>query len=76
MPRLQITLQDQFDQHHLASAFLKMIPVPCHADSVAWHVEHIVIGNELLLPSIELLFSSDVSPRIYRIVDVVDLPKE
>ena len=46
MPRLQITLQDQFDQHHLASAFLKMIPVPCHADSVAWHVEHIVIGNE------------------------------
>ena len=40
MPMLQITLQDQFDQHHLASASLKTIPLPCHAESVAQHVEH------------------------------------
>lgn len=69
MPMLQITLQDQFDQRHLASAFLKTIPEPCHAANIARHVEHVVVGNELLLPSIEFLFSSDLSPHIYRIVD-------
>ena len=70
MPMLQITLQDQFDQCHLAQAFLKIIPEPCHAATIVHHIEHVIVRDELLLPSIEFLLSSDVSIYIYRIVDV------
>lgn len=69
MPMIEIKLQDQFDHMHAAKAFLRQVPVQVNAQYLAREIEHVVIGNEIIIPSIELLFESHISKHIYRLVD-------
>ena len=62
---IDIQVQDQFNQILPAKALLRR-----SADSQSvQHIEHIVVQNEVILPSIELLFESQHSSNIYQVLE-------
>ena len=69
---IDIKVKDQFSQIINAKAVL---PQDTEHDSLEMQkllqkIEHVVIGDEIILPSIELLFESQHFPSIYRVVEV------
>ena len=70
MNRLEIKVKDQFEKVYPAIALLKdQLKSPTGAElSLYQRVEKIEVENETILPSTELLFESQKSNRIYRIV--------
>ncbi|MCF3127220.1 hypothetical protein [Acinetobacter soli] len=70
MNRLEIKVKDQFEKVYPAIALLKdQLKSPTGAElSLYQRVEKIEVENETILPSTELLFESQESNRIYRIV--------
>ena len=68
---IDIKVKDQFDQIHTAKAQLKVNLVE-HDDEVlklSQRIEHIIIDNEIILPTTELLFESQQNENIYRVVE-------
>ena len=64
---IDIKVKDQFSQILDAKALLRLRP---EALEVFNRIEHIVIDGEVILPSIELLFESQNSSSIYKVVEV------
>lgn len=67
---IDIQVTDQFSQVIAAKALLR-----CLADEqnrsteLVKEIDHIVVNGEKILPSIELLFESQESANIYRVVE-------
>lgn len=68
---INVKIKDQYNQILEAKACLRNCPKDSKAEKLAlFHrVEHIVVDNEMILPSIELLFESQKNSSIYRIVE-------
>lgn len=71
MNTLLIKVKDQFDKIHYATAFLNHLT---HANrvphtSLVQHIHFIEVKGEKILPSIELLFQSNTSSKIYKVLD-------
>lgn len=66
---IDIKVKDQFSQVYNAQALVRN---PAEEDSRAlFHrIEHIVVEGEIILPSIELLFESQKSDSIYKLLEV------
>lgn len=65
---IDIKVKDQFSQVYDAQALVRN---PSEEDSRAlFHrIEHIIVAGEIILPSIELLFESQKSDSIYRLLE-------
>ncbi|MCL6233603.1 MULTISPECIES: hypothetical protein [Acinetobacter] len=65
---IDIKVKDQFSQVYEAQALVRN---PSEEDSRAlFHrIEHIIIAGEIILPSIELLFESQKSDSIYKLLE-------
>ena len=64
---IDIKVKNQFSQILDAKALLRLRP---ESLAVFNRIEHIVIDGEVILPSIELLFESQNSSSIYKVVEV------
>lgn len=67
---LEVHVKDQYEQTYSAKAFLKE-----HSDqdlSLYQNIEYIEVNDEKILPTIELLFESQVSDKIYKVIDVIE----
>lgn len=71
MRTIHIHVKDQFDVHHMAKAVLKELADGEHGDdySLEQKVDFIEIYGERILPTIELLFQSEASHKIYKVVE-------
>ncbi|WP_343681817.1 hypothetical protein [Acinetobacter baylyi] len=67
---IQVKVKDQFDKTYLAKARLnEQLKSTSGADlSLYQRVQEIQVEDEILLPSTELLFESQETNRIYRII--------
>lgn len=67
---IQVRVKDQFDKTYLAKARLnEQLKSTSGADlSLYQRVQEIQVEDEILLPSTELLFESQETNRIYRII--------
>ena len=68
---IDVKIKDQYNQIWEVKACLRKCPKDSNTEKLALpqRVEHIVVDNEIILPSIELLFESQKSSNIYRIID-------
>lgn len=64
---IDIKVKNQFSQIIDAKALLRATP---ETQAVSKRIEHIVVDGEVILPSIELLFESQNSSSIYKVVEV------
>ncbi|USP41741.1 hypothetical protein [Acinetobacter sp. XS-4] len=71
MDIIDIKIKDQFDQIHDAKAQLKKNLVEHENESLklSQRIEHIIVDNEIILPTTELLFESGKNENIYRVVE-------
>lgn len=71
MKTVHIQVKDQFDVHHMAKAVLKELAEGEHSDeySLEQKVDFIEIYGERILPSTELLFQSEESCKIYKVIE-------
>lgn len=69
---IDIKVKDQFSQIIDAKALLAkgIEHDSLEMQKLLQKIEHVVIANEIILPSIEFLFESKNSPSIYRVVEV------
>lgn len=65
---IDIQVQDQFNQIIPAKALLRRSADSQSVQHIE-HIEHIVVENEVILPSIELLFESQHSSNIYQVLE-------
>lgn len=67
---IDVTVQDQRNQMHCVKALLRNYPQNSKTEQLALHqrIEHIVVDGEVILPSIELLYESQETNQIYKIV--------
>ncbi|WP_120430945.1 hypothetical protein [Acinetobacter baylyi] len=67
---IQVRVKDQFDKTYLAKARLnEQLKSTSGADlSLYQRAQEIQVEDEILLPSTELLFESQETNRIYRII--------
>ena len=71
MEIVDIKIKDQFDQIHDAKAQLKQNLVE-HENEIlklSQRIEYIIVDNEIILPTTELLFESEQNENIYRVVE-------
>ncbi|WP_130804382.1 hypothetical protein [Acinetobacter ihumii] len=70
METREIMVKDQFDQTYTAVATMKAQQLTPEGQPLSLYqrVEKIEVENESILPSTELLFESQHSNRIYKIV--------
>ncbi|MBJ9985542.1 hypothetical protein IAE19_08805 [Acinetobacter sp. S40] len=70
MTTLEIKVKDQFDQLYDAKATIKEQQNTPEGEPLSLYqrVEKIEVDEEIILPSTELLFESQNSNRIYKIV--------
>ena len=62
---IDIKVKDQFSQIVNAKAFLREVdPQALELENIIQKIEHIVIDDEIILPTIELLFESKNSSNI------------
>ena len=68
---IDIKVKVQFSQVTEAKAMLRSFAEHNihHAAELVKKIEHIVVDGETILPSIELLFESQKSSNIYRVVE-------
>ena len=67
---IDIKVKDQFSQIVNAKAFLREVdPQALELENIIQKIEHIVIDDEIILPTIELLFESKNSSNIYRVIE-------
>ena len=68
---IDIKVKDQFSQVTEAKAMLRSFAEHNihHAAELVKKIEHIVVDGETILPSIELLFESQKSSNIYRVIE-------
>ncbi|EEY78593.1 hypothetical protein HMPREF0012_01462 [Acinetobacter calcoaceticus RUH2202] len=68
---VDIKIKDQFDQIHDAKAQLKQNLVEHENETLklSQRIEHIIVDNEIILPTTELLFESEQNENIYRVVE-------
>lgn len=64
---IEIKVKDQHSQIHCVKAQLKSSP-DIQTLELFKRIEHIVVDGEVILPSIELLFESQQTENIYRVV--------
>lgn len=68
---IDIKVKDQFSQIMNAKAVLRDADSQClELQKLVQKIEHVVIDDEIILPSIELLFESQNSANIYRVIEV------
>ncbi|CAM4107850.1 hypothetical protein [Acinetobacter pragensis] len=63
---IDIKVKNQFSQIVDAKALLRSAP---ENQDVSKRIEHIVVDGEVILPSIELLFESQNSSSIYKVIE-------
>ncbi|MGE8542138.1 hypothetical protein [Acinetobacter sp. ANC 3813] len=63
---IDIKVKNQFSEILDAKALLRSAP---DSNSVSNRIEHIVVDGEVILPSIELLFESQHSSSIYKVIE-------
>ena len=68
---IDIKVKDQFSKVIEVKAMLRSFAEhnTHHAAELVKKIEHIVVDGETILPSIELLFESQKSSNIYRVVE-------
>ncbi|MBV6590223.1 hypothetical protein [Acinetobacter baumannii] len=68
---IDIKIKDQFDQIHDAKAQLKKNLVEHENESLklSQRIEYIIVDNEVILPTTELLFESEQNEKIYRVIE-------
>ncbi|SSS21477.1 Uncharacterised protein [Acinetobacter baumannii] len=71
MDIIDIKIKDQFDQIHDAKAQLKNNLVEHENESLklSQRIEYIIVDNEVILPTTELLFESEQNEKIYRVIE-------
>lgn len=71
MDFIDIKIKDQFDQIHDAKAQLKKNLVEHENESLklSQRIEYIIVDNEVILPTTELLFESEQNEKIYRVIE-------
>ncbi|ATI39049.1 hypothetical protein [Acinetobacter baumannii] len=71
MDIIDIKIKDQFDQIHDAKAQLKKNLVEHENESLklSQRIEYIIVDNEVILPTTELLFESEQNEKIYRVIE-------
>lgn len=71
MDIIDIKIKDQFDQIHDAKAQLKKNLVEHENEplKLSQRIEHIIVDNEVILPTTELLFESEQNENIYRVIE-------
>ncbi|WP_111894180.1 hypothetical protein [Acinetobacter sp. MB5] len=71
MKTIHIQVKDQFDVYHLAKAVLKQIAEGEKSEqySLEQKVDFIEIYGEQILPSTELLFQSEETCKIYKVIE-------
>ncbi|EPJ5670913.1 hypothetical protein LLI20_003128 [Acinetobacter baumannii] len=71
MDIIDIKIKDQFDQIHDAKAQLKKNLVEHENEplKLSQRIEHIIVDNEVILPTTELLFESEQNEKIYRVIE-------
>lgn len=71
MDIIDIKIKDQFDQIHDAKAQLKKNLVEHENESLklSLRIEYIIVDNEVILPTTELLFESEQNEKIYRVIE-------
>ncbi|MGN8006467.1 hypothetical protein ACTJJH_00560 [Acinetobacter sp. 22301] len=69
MDIIDIKIKDQFDKIHDAKAQLKKNLVENESLKLSQRIEHIIVDNEIILPTTELLFESEQNENIYRVVE-------
>ena len=68
---IDIKVKDQFSQITSAKAVLRDLDSqPQELQKLLQNIEHVVVDDEIILPSIELLFESQNSSNIYRVIEV------
>lgn len=63
---IDIKVKNQFSEILDAKALLRSAP---DSNRVSNRIEHIVVDGEVILPSIELLFESQHSSSIYKVIE-------
>ncbi|MFA3516949.1 hypothetical protein KWE67_12575 [Acinetobacter baumannii] len=71
MDIIDIKIKDQFDQIHDAKAQLKKNLVEHENESLklSQRIEYIIVDNEVILPTTELLFEREQNEKIYRVIE-------
>ena len=69
MDIVDIKIKDQFNQIRAGKAYIKHVAAQQQHLAICQQVEHIVVDDEILLPSTELLFESIATSHIYRIIE-------
>ncbi|ANF83137.1 hypothetical protein A3K93_07780 [Acinetobacter sp. NCu2D-2] len=67
---IDIKVKDQYSKVVDAKAVLRDSEIESlELPKLVQKIEHVVIGDEIILPSIELLFESQNTPSIYRVIE-------
>ena len=68
---VDVKVKDQYSQTYEVKARLRQAPEESDAANLDLfqRIEHIVVEGEVILPSIELLFESQQTENIYRVID-------
>ncbi len=71
MDIVDIKIKDQFEKIYDAKAQLKKNLVEHGNESLklSQRIEHIIVENEIILPTTELLFESEQNEKIYRVIE-------
>ena len=69
MDIVDIKIKDQFNNIREGKAFMKRVVAEQEHLQLCQKVERILVDDEILLPSTELLFESPSTSHIYRIVE-------
>ncbi|MEQ1120631.1 hypothetical protein [Acinetobacter seifertii] len=71
MDIVDIKIKDQFEKIYDAKAQLKKNLVENGNESLklSQRIEHIIVDNEIILPTTELLFESEQNEKIYRVIE-------
>ncbi|KAB0622621.1 hypothetical protein F7P75_14840 [Acinetobacter gandensis] len=65
---IDVKVKDQFSQVYNAQAMVRGKDAD-DSRAIFHRIEHIVVAGEIILPSIELLFESQNSENIYRLLE-------
>lgn len=67
---IDIKVKDQFSHIFDAKALLRQsLQQQDQQSKLLQNIEHIIVNDEIILPSIELLFESKNSDNIYRVIE-------
>ena len=69
MDIVDIKIKDQFNNIREGKAFIKRLFAQQPHLQLCQKVEHIVVDDEILMPSTELLFASPHTSHIYKIIE-------